>query len=223
MEKEFEKYLRAIHDDASAAVVLAGDLLNNGIKSSKTNVYDEIYTPREQKIRMVNYLRPIKEKIVCCVRGNHEFRTTRETSVDVMEDICRELGIENIYAQDMGFLKISLGEKPNKKPATYMFCVTHGAGSGQLLGSGLNKPDGFQMSIEGVDGIISGHTHKPMKVPSARLVFDTHNNNVVQSKTLVFVCTAWLKYGGYPCQKMMKPVAWAPDTIRLDGRIKQWS
>lgn len=223
MEKEFSQYLKAIAADDSAAVVLAGDLINNGIKSSKTNVYDEVYSPREQKHMMVDLLRPIKNKIVCAVRGNHEYRTTRETSIDVMEDICRELDIEDVYAQDMGFLKISVGKKlENSKPATYMFCVAHGAGGGQLLGSGINKPDAFQSTIEGVDGIISGHTHKPLKVPSARFIFDPHNNKVRRENAVIFVCTSWLAPGGYPEQKLMKPVAFKPDTIRLDGKNKEW-
>lgn len=223
MEKEFSSYLKAIAADDTAAVVLAGDILNNGIKSSKTNVYDELYSPREQKVRMIDLLRPIKDKIICAVRGNHEYRTTRETSIDVMEDMCRELDIEDIYAQDMGFLKISLGRKiSNSKPVTYAFCVAHGSGGGQLLGSGLNKPDAFQVAVEGVDGIISGHAHKPMKVPSARFIFDPYNNNVRRENAVVFVCTSWLMPGGYPEQKLMKPVAFKPDTIVLDGTKKEW-
>jgi hypothetical protein len=147
---------------------------------------------------------------------------TRETSFDVMEDICREIGIEGAYGQDVAILKISLGKKRDTKPATYSFCVTHGAGGGQLLGSAINKSDSFQMAIEGVDGIISGHTHKPVKIPSGRLVFDPRNNIVTRTKTLIFICTSWLDYDGYAAQKMMKPVAFSPDTIWLNGKQKEW-
>lgn len=222
MEKEFSNHLKAIAADETARVVLVGDLLNNGIKSSVTNVYDEVYTPREQKHRMIDLLRPVREKIVCVVGGNHERRIVRETSVDVTEDICRELGIEDAYAGDMGILKVTLGKDSHNKPVTYSFCVTHGAGGGQLLGSAINKPDAFQMAIEGVDGIISGHTHKPLKVPSGRTIFDPRNNMVLRTKTLIFVCTAWLDAGGYPEQHLMKPVAFNPDMIALSGTKKEW-
>lgn len=223
MEKEFSNYLKEIAKDDTAAIVLAGDLINNGIKSSVTNVYEEVYTPREQKIRMVDLLRPVKDKIICAVGGNHERRVTKETSFDVTEDICRELGIEDIYAGDMAFTKISLGKKAiGGKQAAYMFGVSHGAGGGQLLGSGLNKPDAFQATIEGVDGFISGHTHKPMKVPTARLIFDPYNNTVRRENAFIFVCTSWMFHGGYPEQKLMKPVAFKPDTIILSGTAKEW-
>lgn len=223
MEKRIASYIKDIAKDDSSAVILAGDLLNNGIKSSVTNVYDEVYTPREQKVRMIEMLRPIRDKIICVVGGNHERRVIKETSFDITEDICRELDIEDVYAGDMGFLKISLGKKTdNGKPATYMFCVAHGAGGGQLLGSTMNKSDAFQMTVEGVDGMITGHTHKPTKTPSGRLIFDAHNNVVRQEKTLIFVCTSWLQIGGYAEQYLMKPVAFHPDTITLDGTKKEW-
>ncbi|MDP4117689.1 MAG: metallophosphoesterase [Bacillota bacterium] len=223
MEKEFRAYIKAIEQDNHAAVILAGDLINNGIKSSVTNCYDETCTPKQQKYDMVDFLMPIKDKIICGARGNHEYRVTKESSFDIMEDIFRELGIVQCYAKDMGFLKISLGEKPNKKQATYMFAVAHGNGGGQLLGSGLNKPDAMQITIEGIDGIISGHTHKPAKVPSGRLIFDSHNNNIIRGKTMIFVCTSWLDYGDYPERMLLRPTAFNPDTIRLDGKTKQWS
>lgn len=222
MEKEFKQYLKVIENDEHAAVILAGDLINNGIKSSVTNCYDEKYTPREQKNDMVDMLNPIRHKIVCGVRGNHEYRSTKETSMDIMEDIFRELAIKESYATDMGILKISLGSDSHNKRVTYSFAISHGNGGGALLGSGLNKPDSMQISVEGIDGIITGHTHKPAKAPSGRLIFDSRNNVIKRSKTLVFVCTSWLDFGGYPEQKLMKPVAFHPDTIRLSGKSKEW-
>lgn len=222
MEREFRAYLKEIEEDPSAAVLLGGDLLNNGLKSSVTDVYEEKYTPHQQKKDMVALLEPIKHKIVAGVRGNHEYRTTRETSVDVMEDIFDRLGLSDCYAGDAGFVKISLGEKRNQKPVTYMIYLAHGSGGGALLGSGVSRQDGYHMAIEGVDISITGHTHRPTKTPSARLVFDPRNNMVVRSNTLIFVCTAWLDYGGYPERAQMRPTAFHPDTIRLDGTRKEW-
>lgn len=223
MEKEFQSYLKLIEADDHAAVITLGDLINNGVKSSVTNCYAEKYRPREQKSMMIDLLSPIRDKIICGVRGNHEYRTVKDADQDVMLDIFTALSIQKTaYASDLGLVKISVGEKHNRKPATYMFGAMHGSGGGTLLGSGLNKSDSMQMCIEGIDGMLSGHTHKPAKVPSARLVFDSHNNNVIRTKTLNFICTSWLNYGGYPERMMLRPTAFAPDTIRLDGRKKEW-
>lgn len=220
MEDKIERYISKIAQDDRAAVVLAGDIINNGLKSSKTNVYEEKYPPREQKRRAIELLRPIANKIITMVPGNHERRSAKESDTDITWDMCDALGVE--YVGDMAFIKISVGSKRNQKPATYSILVTHGAGGGALIGSGLNRSDKMQMAVEGLDIIISGHTHKPSKTPSARLVLDPYNNKVTVKNTLLFVCTGWLDYGGYPTQSMMPPVAFYPDHIRLNGKSKAW-
>jgi len=222
MEDEFERYIQHIKDDPTAAVVLGGDLINNGIKSSVTDVYREKYPPDVQKDMMIDLLEPIKDKIIAGVSGNHCYRTVKESCQDVMKDIFMALQIKDRYEPDAVFVKISLGQKPNKKPATYMIYLSHGSGGGALLGSGLSRQDGYQMAIEGVDISITGHTHKPSKTPSARLVFDPHNEKVTQRSTLIFVCTAWLQYAGYPTRKQLRPAAFHPDTITLYGDRKEW-
>lgn len=223
MESEFKAYIKRIQADPRGVVVLGGDLINNGIKSSVTNVYEEKYTPRMQKIDMIEMLLPIKDRIIAGVRGNHEYRTIKETSIDVMEDIFRELGIEEAYAQDACFLKIRFGSDAHAKPLTYMLYLAHGSGGGQLLGSGISRQDGYQISIEGVDISITGHTHKPSKTPSARLVFDPYNNRVTRRNTCIFICTSWLDYAGYPERGQMRATAFHPDFIRLDGKCKAWT
>jgi len=223
MEDAFRRYVDEISKDDSAAVLLAGDLINNGIRSSVTNVYEEKYSPSKQKQMMIEILNPIKGKIVAGVFGNHEHRSAKEVDIDITRDMFAELGIIDRYCGDAGFIKISLGQKPNKKPATYMIYLSHGSGGGATLGSGVSRQDAYQMSIEGIDISITGHTHKPMKVPSARLVFDPRNNNIIRNNTLIFVCTSWLDYGGYPVTGQLKATAFYPDTIRLDGTQKKWS
>lgn len=222
MEKEFSEYLCKIRDDERAAVLLAGDLLNNGIKSSKTDVYKEKYPPDVQKEMLIDLLEPIKDKIIAGVAGNHEYRTVKESCQDVMKDVFVALQIKDRYTPDAAFVKISLGKKNNQKPATYMIYLSHGCGGGAALGAGLSRQDNYHAAIEGVDISITGHTHKPSKTPSARLAFDSRNNNVIRKTTLIFVCTAWLDYGGYPARGQMKPTAFYPDTIWLDGTAKRW-
>jgi hypothetical protein len=171
---------------------------------------------------MIDLLEPIKDKIIAGVAGNHEYRTVKESCQDVMKDVFAALQIRNRYTPDAAFIKISLGAKPNGKPATYMIYLSHGSGCGSQLGSGLSRQDSYQQSIEGVDISVTGHTHKPTKTPSSRLIFDPRNNRIIKTNTLIFVCTAWLEYSGYPERAQMRPTAFYPDTIRLDGTKKDW-
>lgn len=221
-EEEFREYIARIEQDDSAVVVLAGDIINNGIIASKTDVYAERYTPEEQKELAIEILSPIASKVIACVAGNHEYRTVKSVCQDVMKDIAHRCGFHKVYGRDAVFLKLQVGKKKNHQPAAYMIYVSHGSGGGSLLGGAANKQDKFQMSVEGLDISITGHTHKPLKAHSGRLVFDPQHCMVTERNTLVFVCTAWLNYGDYAVRQQYAPAAFYPDTIRLDGRKKEW-
>ena len=210
MERDFGDYLKRIEQDDTAAVVILGDLINNGIRSSVTNCFEEVHTPREQKLGMLDMLHTVRHKIVAGVRGNHEYRTVKDADIDIMEDIFRELDLGGCYMRNAGILKVSVGQKYNRKPATYSFYINHGQGGGITIAGGINRQNSMQLSVEGVDGILSGHTHKPSKIPSGRLIFDSRNNKVTHANTLIYVCTAWMEYGGYAEKAVMPPVAFLP-------------
>ena len=59
-------------EDENAYLILAGDLLNNAVRTCKfANPFEEKIRPRDAKQRMVKYLEPIKDRILCVVSGNH--------------------------------------------------------------------------------------------------------------------------------------------------------
>lgn len=68
-----EKLLAESH----SRIVIAGDMLNNGIKSSVSNSYEETLRPSDQKKWLVEQLKPIADKILCGCSGNHEQRSVK--------------------------------------------------------------------------------------------------------------------------------------------------
>ena len=221
-ETEFRDYLKQIENDERSAVLLAGDLINNGIKNSVTSVYAEKFPPSVQVEMMIDMLGRISDKIVAAVGGNHERRTIKECGIDPTAEILRGVGRPETYCGDSGIIKISVGEKPNGKQATYSIYLSHGCGGGAALGSGVTKQDNYQFTIEGIDVSVTGHTHKPTKTPSGRRVFDPRNNILTQKNTLIYIATSWLNYDGYPEQMQLKAAAFYPDHIVLSGKEKKW-
>ena len=59
-------------------VVIVGDMINNSIKSSVGNIYEETMMPSAQKEWIYNELKDIAPQILCAVGGNHERRSVRE-------------------------------------------------------------------------------------------------------------------------------------------------
>lgn len=209
-EKEWADFVYGLVSDPNAYVILAGDLMNNATRSSVSNIFDETLRPREQKERLVKMLKPIKDKILCAVSGNHERRSIKDVDDDPMYDVMCKLDIEDVYRQNMAFLKIQMGSakmRKNGKGATYTLAITHGAGGGVLSGSTINRNERFAYAIDNLDCLIVGHTHKGMVSKPAKIVIDPRND-VVSIKPFTVVSTqSWLSYGGYAAQKMLLPAA----------------
>lgn len=224
MEKEFIDCRDMILADKNAYVVLGGDLLNNAIKSSVSNVYEEVMRPREAKRIMTELLKPLaaEGRVICGTGGNHE-RRNRDCDDDIIYDIMAKLDIEDLYRENMCFVKLQFGASrgDGAKNPTYRIMVTHGAGGGALTGGAVNKAERFGGIIDGIDLMMVGHTHKPFITAPAKLVFDPYNNRVSVKPFRVVSLSSWLSYGGYAMQKMLLPAANLPQVVTLHGKRKK--
>lgn len=222
MEREWEYFCERLLDNPNAYIILAGDLINNTTRSSVANVFEETMRPREQKKRMVKMLEPIKSRILCGVSGNHERRSLKDADDDPTYDIMCKLDLEELYRENMAFVKIQIGNinGDGTKNPTYVLAVTHGAGGGMLTGASVNRAERFGYVIDGMDCLIMGHTHKPLITQPSKLKIDPYHNRVTVKPFKVVVSTSWLNYGGYAAQKMLLPSSHAPQTIQLCGRCK---
>lgn len=228
-EQEFIQFVNEIAKMENTFVFLGGDLCDNGLKNSLTNVYRATISPAAQKREMAKILEPIREKILVCVDGNHERRTGRDSDQSICYDIMAKLDIEDRYRENMAFVKITLGTQyradgqrtSSEYRPTYCFCVTHGAGGGALPGGVINRNERFGYSIDGIDAIVVGHSHKPMLSQPGKIVVDTRNNIVSVQPFKVISATSWLNYGDYAAQKMLLPSFHAIQQIQLSAFRKE--
>lgn len=223
MEREWKNFTAHVLEDPNAYIILGGDLMNWGLKNSVSNVYAETMRPREQKREMAEMLKPLKDRILCAVPGNHERRGMKEADDDPTYDIMCKLDLEHLYRENLAFVRIQMGqqEKSGIKNPTYMLCVTHGAGGGMLPGAVINRNERFGYAIDGIDALIVGHSHKPMVSQPAKLLVDARNNKVTVKPFKVVVASSWLQYGGYAAQKMLLPASHAPQVMTLRGKRKE--
>ena len=223
MWNEWESFCRRVLSDPNIYITLGGDLINNGTRSSVSNLFEETMRPRDQKRLMVEMLMPIKDRILCAVSGNHERRSGKDADDDPTYDILCKLDIEHLYRENIAFVKIQMGDKASngKVNPTYMLVVTHGAGGGALTGGAVNRNERFGYAIDGADAIIVGHTHKPFITQPSKIYIDKFNNQVSVKPFKVISSTSWLRYGGYAAHKMLTPTSHAPQTITLCGNKKE--
>lgn len=221
-EKEWEEFLKKIESE-NAYVILNGDLLNNGVRSSKfVNPFDEAIRPRDAKKRMVKYLEPIKDRILCVVSGNHERRTFRDDDQDITYDICAKLDIEHLYRENIAYMKLDVGKRKAgpriRTKQCYAFAVTHGSGGGIYTGAAVNRNERFGNVIDGLDCLVVGHVHKGFVTKPGKISIDLRNNIVRNTSYTVISCVSWLNYGGYAARGMLLPAQTCdPQRLQLSG------
>lgn len=223
MTKEWAAFCDMVLSNEDIYLILAGDLINNTTRSSVANIFEETLRPREQKKQMVEMLLPIRDRILCSVGGNHERRSIKDADDDPCYDIMCKLDAEHLYRENIAFLKIQMGKPRGSGPKNpvYTIAVTHGAGGGIYTGAAVNRNERFGYTIDGIDCLIVGHTHKPTITQPGKLKINHQNNQVYLSDFKVVSATSWLKFGGYAAQKMLLPSSHALQTIVLNGKKKE--
>lgn len=223
-EKEWQDFLKKV-EEKNAYLILDGDLLNNGLRSCRfVNPFDEAIRPRDAKRRMVKYLEPVRDRILCVVSGNHERRTFRDDDQDLTYDICSKLDIEDLYRENIAYMRVSVGQQKDKvkntrgRPNIYTFAVTHGTGGGIYTGAAVNRNERFGNVIDGLDCLIVGHVHKGFVTKPSKIIIDPRNGLVKMSHYTVLSCVSWLNYGGYAARGMLLPAQVCdPQSIKLSG------
>ena len=207
-EQEWKAFVEKIQNEPDSYIILAGDLMNNATRSSVSDIFDEVLRPRVQKERMIEYLKPIKNKILCAVSGNHERRSNKDADNDPMYDIMCKMDLEHLYRKNIAFMKIQLGKPSKSRPnngAAYTFAVTHGTGGGIYTGAAVNRNERFGFTVDNLDCLIVGHTHKGTVSKPSKIVIDPRQNVVTIKPFTVISTQSWMSYGGYAVQKMLLP------------------
>lgn len=228
-EREWNDFLRRVTDDPNAYLILCGDLINNNTRSSVGSPWDDTVRPKEQKRLMVELLEPVRDRILCCVSGNHERRSMKDADDDPTYDIMAKLDLEDVYRTNAAFLCVRIGLKTDNSRISgeayrqsYTFAVTHGAGGGIYTGATVNRNERWGNVLEGADCVIVGHTHKGTITRPSKIVIDPGHNLVTMKDYLVISCVAWQNYGSYAMQKMLLPTSTArPQLLRLTDNKAQ--
>lgn len=227
-EYAWDQFRSRILSEKNSYLILHGDLMNNNTRSAVGSPYADLMRPREQKRLIMQQLAPLRDRILCCVSGNHERRSLKDSDDDPTYDIMCKLDLEDVYRENMAFLHLGIGSRANggtrtdmRNAVSYSICVTHGAGGGALSGGTINRVERFARSVCGIDALVVGHSHNGIISRPAQLVFDPHMDRVTTRSIVCLSTTAWQQFGGYAAQKMLQPRETSnehPMLLRLSGR-----
>lgn len=197
-KKEFLKARDYIRDTENCFCILNGDLINNATKNSVSDIYAEELKPMEQINILLDYLEPIKDKILAATSGNHELRSYKESGIDIMAIVMKQLGILDRYADEAYYIFLYFGDKYRGRtaPMCYTIYGTHGSGGGSSSGAKMNKLISMS-NICYADLYIMSHLHQAMATSTDFLLPDFGNQCVLQKTMKFLMGNSFLYYGGY--------------------------
>lgn len=114
--QEIERRIAKIRDNEHVYAILGGDIINNSTINSvaAASVYTESMTPMQQVIKACEMLKPIKDKILGVVSGNHERRASKE-GIDLTMMMCSELDCTERYDPASIVIFVKFGTNVYKK------------------------------------------------------------------------------------------------------------
>lgn len=206
-------WVEMVKDDPFGYVVIIGDIMNMGLKNSKTNVYEEVLSPMQQKEVAYDLLNPIADKILAGCSGNHEYRANREVGMNPLYDVFCRMRIEDRYRQNACFLKLTVG-KVGANNNTYGVVLTHGKSK--------NADMNWTYSVDGADVFISGHTHLGTHQPGGKIRMDLSHETVKTVGYQHIVVLPFQEYGGYSITNKYMPTHLGQfQRVHFNGSAKQ--
>lgn len=205
-----------IRTTANCYAICNGDLINNAIKTSKSDIYEEAMPIQTQLDTVVELLYPIRDKILVLSTGNHEHRTSIMVGINPLKYIATALGIPHLLAKDGFTLDIRFGTAYGMKDVqnSYLVYGIHGGGGGgRRVGATTNVLEDMASVISNADLYIHSHTHKIVTFPKIIFLYDRKRGKLVTHRQLFYNSNAFLKYGGYGERLGFSPTDVTPQVV----------
>lgn len=215
MDKDrLEQFIDDVMADDSNYIIVNGDLINNETRQSVSDIFGAVMTPDKQIDYLVDLLRPMRDKILVMVEGNHELRSYKDNGILVIKRVARELGIENCYSNGAYLLFIDIDG------VTYSIYGKHGAGGGKTVGAKANRLIDMLDNVN-ADIFIHSHTHMPLASRVLGNYIHPDINEPYEVDHLFLNSSAFLKFGGYGEEQGFRPASTLYPHIILDTKVKQ--
>jgi hypothetical protein len=223
--KETIDYIKKTKD---CYCILNGDLINNALKTSKSDLYKETMSIADEQDLLIELLTPIKNKILLMATGNHERRTEITAGINPLKAVCYALGIKDKLVEESYVMTLEFGVAHGMKNLNnkYVIYGTHGgAGGGRMAGATANALQKMSQVLPNAVLYIHSHTHTTITYNDMIFLYDSKTNKVTEHQRTYHNANAFLKYGGYAEEKEYKPVDRTPSVlvvkaIRTKGEMK---
>jgi len=230
--KHFARTVDFILNNDNCYCFLNGDLCESAIRTSKGDIFSQVGSPQSQRDQVIEWLLPIKDKILGMTTGNHEQRITNDTGIDISKDIAQTLNVP--YRSEGMLFKLSFGDYNNStkgKPFVFWSYISHGYGGARTKSAKAIKAERLATWIH-ADWYAMSHDHVVNIAPNVYLMPDNRGTigkdgfltgKVTAHREMLIKTNAFLKWGGYAEIGGFPPSDLATPVINLlTPQSKQW-
>jgi len=229
--KRWNHNLEYVAQQPNSFVILNGDLCESSLRTSKGDIYKQVGSPQDQRDQVIEWLKPVKKKILGMTTGNHEQRIWKEAGIDISEDIAKGVGVTNYDPEGIWLnLKFSTGaNRVTGRPYSYWVYTTHGYGGARTKGGKAVKAERLATHIR-ADIYGMSHDHEVNVAPLVRLdpnpkTYEKNGQRYghAEAHRMELVKTnAYLKWGGYARSGGFSPPDLSTPAILLRGEDIPW-
>ena len=205
-EEKLKGYIDFIKKTPNAFAILQGDLLNCATRISKSSPFEQKMDLKDQIAKAVELLKPIKDKILGAIDGNHETRMCDFAGYSPTISICERLGID--YMGDSVVYVVRMGcHSKRGAPRTSFTLYSHHTtgGSGRTVGSKINRVGVMREIVANCDIYCGSHNHMLGAVPAVTQMINSTSGNVEVVRQMLVDCGGYLEWDNTYAERMMLP------------------
>ncbi len=208
------RQVNTIKNDPCARWVYMGDGGECVTKLSKGDIYEQLLSPGLQLDCLVDLFKPIANKGLFGIRGNHGNRIYKETGLQFDQQLMARLGLP--------YLGTSAGCNLVVNRSSYDLFFHHGIDSGSPLAAKIAKAEKFGGFVN-ADALFTAHSHIAQDLtPSPLYEFDNIGQKIRTKLRHQYICgCAYDSRHGYAEDKGYPPLLPAWLTVEFDGRIRE--
>lgn len=181
----------------NAFVVFVGDLMENAIPGSKSDVFSQTATPQEQMDFVESVFKQFADRTLAIVDGNHEFnRSTRMAGLYPLYSASCVARIDDKYRSAYAVLDVGFGNI-NGRMSRAVGLITHKAKDMKSFAS-VDATEGF-------DFLFCGHDHDPHDHPRGHLCYDRQRHEISTRSVEQMDNGSFLSFGGYGARGGYRP------------------
>lgn len=164
--QSFPRFIRQlvdeIRDNPEARWVSMGDLAENAIVGSKSDVYLATKNPEEQLEDLQKLLEPIRDKCLFMIPGNHGLRSHRQVGLDPDAVLAKLLRVPYARYSVLASLMFREVKAPNRAVCYFH----HSRGGGSTDGGKVNSVAKLRLICPEADAVFAAHTHITSRIPT---------------------------------------------------------